>query len=77
MVTDDRSGDAERLDAAGVSTGIHYPIADHRQPGWQGLVPVADLPNTDWLVDRILTLPCFPAMSDDEVDQVTQALASL
>jgi dTDP-4-amino-4,6-dideoxygalactose transaminase len=77
MVTDDRSGDAHRLDAAGVSTGIHYPIADHRQPGWQGLVPAAHLPNTDWLVERILTLPCFPAMTDDEVDQVVEALAAL
>jgi dTDP-4-amino-4,6-dideoxygalactose transaminase len=77
MVTDDRSGDTERLDAAEVSTGIHYPIADHRQPGWQGLMPVADLPNTDWLIDRILTLPCFPEMTDTEVDQVTSALAGL
>ncbi|MCE9623090.1 MAG: DegT/DnrJ/EryC1/StrS family aminotransferase [Actinomycetia bacterium] len=77
MVTHDRAGDVDRLAAAGVSTGIHYPIADHRQPGWLGLVPAADLPNTDWLIDRILTLPCFPGMSDDEVDQVTAALASL
>lgn len=77
MVTDDRSGDTVRLDAAEVSTGIHYPIADHRQPGWQGLAPTAELPNTDWLIDRILTLPCFPAMSDAEVDQVAAALASL
>ena len=77
MVTDDRSGDAERLDAAGVTTGIHYPIADHRQPGWQGLVPVTDLPHTEWLVERILTLPCFPAMTDAEVDQVSAALALL
>ncbi len=77
MVTDHRSADADRLDAAGVGTGLHYPIADYRQPGWQGLVPGADLPNTDWLIDRILTLPCFPSMSNDEVDQVVTALASL
>ncbi|MBI4883344.1 MAG: DegT/DnrJ/EryC1/StrS family aminotransferase [Actinobacteria bacterium] len=77
MVTEQRSEDAKRLDASGVGTGIHYPISDHRQPGWETAVPRAELPNTDWLVDRILTLPCFPAMSDDEVDQVADALASL
>jgi dTDP-4-amino-4,6-dideoxygalactose transaminase len=77
MVTDDRKVDSDRLDAAGVNTGIHYPVADHRQPGWQGLVAQADLPNTEWLVERILTLPCFPAMTDDEVDQVAEALRSL
>ena len=77
MVTEDRSADVARLTAAGVSTDIHYPISDHHQPGWEGMVSRSDLPNTDWLVPRILTLPCFPAMSDDEVDQVTGALASL
>jgi len=77
MVTNDRSTDIDRLEALGVSTGVHYPIADNRQPGWRGLVPARKLPNTDWLIDRILTLPCFPAMSDAEVDQVAGALASL
>jgi aminotransferase EvaB len=77
MVTEDRAGDAGRLDAAGVSTGIHYPVLDHHQPGWAELVPCPRLPDTEWLVERILTLPCFPAMTDDEVDQVTAALATL
>ncbi len=77
MVTDDRSGDASRLDAAGVGTGVHYPILDHRQPGWAGLVPDSPLPATEWLVDRILTVPCFPTMTDDEVDQVASAIALL
>ena len=77
MVTEHRSDDARRLDDAGVSTGVHYPILDHRQPGWQGLVPVAELPETEWLVQRILTLPCFPSMTDNEVDQVATALAGL
>lgn len=77
MVTEDRASDTNRLGVADVGTGIHYPIPDHRQPGWQGLVPAADLPETDWLTDRILTLPCFPAMTDDEVDQVERALESL
>ena len=77
MVTEERSADAGKLDAAGVGTGVHYPVLDHRQPGWEGLVPHAHLPATEWLVERILTVPCFPTMTDDEVDQVASAIAQL
>jgi dTDP-4-amino-4,6-dideoxygalactose transaminase len=77
MVTEQRAADAERLETAGVGTGIHYPIPDHRQIGWVGLVPQASLPDTEWLVDRILTLPCFPTMTEPEVDQVVAALTAL
>jgi dTDP-4-amino-4,6-dideoxygalactose transaminase len=38
MVTDDRDADRERLAEHGVMTGVHYPVADHAQPGWQTLV---------------------------------------
>lgn len=77
MVTEDRVADASALNAAGVGTGVHYPILDHRQQGWAGLVPHAQLPSTEWLVERILTVPCFPTMTDAEVEQVASAIGAL
>jgi dTDP-4-amino-4,6-dideoxygalactose transaminase len=77
MVTDERSADARRLDEFGIGTGVHYPVPDHRQEAWTGVVPDQSLPATEWLSDRILTVPCFPTMSDIEVDQVSEALGRL
>lgn len=62
----------------GVSTAIHYPVPDHRQPalgtvGWR-----ADrLDVTETAVSEILTLPCFPEMTPREVDHVCRCLRSL
>ena len=77
MLTDSRSSDQEVFAALGVSTGIHYPVLDHHQPAWKGLIDVDSVPSAENLVGRILTLPCFPSMTDEEVDQVVCALSAL
>lgn len=74
IVTSDRAVVQERLDRVGVDTGIHYPTADYDQPAWPGAVR---LPVTDDAVKRVLTVPCFPELTDDEVDRVCEALDGL
>ncbi|SJL83536.1 DegT/DnrJ/EryC1/StrS family aminotransferase [Vibrio palustris] len=57
----------------GISTDIHYPLLDVEQPAW-------DYSNKNSLdksyaaQDKIVTLPCFPTMSDQEIDIVCDAL---
>ncbi|MCW2749987.1 MAG: DegT/DnrJ/EryC1/StrS aminotransferase, partial [Aeromicrobium sp.] len=77
MVTPTRSADAQQLLSAGVASGVHYPIADNCQPGWKGLVPAASLPVTEWLCDSVLTVPCFPTMTEAQIDLVAAALSAL
>jgi dTDP-4-amino-4,6-dideoxygalactose transaminase len=61
------------LRAAGVATDIHYPIADHQQLVLTD-ARCCKLPVTERLAKEILTLPCFPEMTDDEITQVIQAI---
>jgi dTDP-3-amino-2,3,6-trideoxy-4-keto-D-glucose/dTDP-3-amino-3,4,6-trideoxy-alpha-D-glucose/dTDP-2,6-dideoxy-D-kanosamine transaminase len=74
--TVDRDGLRATLDAAGIGTDIHYPIPDHWQPGLARVQPNTHLPVTERIVDRILTLPCFPGLRDDEIDRVCDVLAA-
>jgi dTDP-3-amino-2,3,6-trideoxy-4-keto-D-glucose/dTDP-3-amino-3,4,6-trideoxy-alpha-D-glucose/dTDP-2,6-dideoxy-D-kanosamine transaminase len=60
------------LQAAGVATDIHYPIADHQQAVLANVG--RKLPVTERLATEILTLPCFPEMTNDEIYQVIQAV---
>lgn len=60
------------LEAAGIGTDIHYPIADHRQPVARGEAAVS-LPVTERACAEVLSLPCFAAMTADEVDYVIGA----
>ena len=75
LVVNDRLSAREFLFERGVQTDVHYPIPDYRQPGW-ALADVA-LPTTDTLCASVMTVPCFPEMTEFEVDQVSSALAAL
>jgi dTDP-4-amino-4,6-dideoxygalactose transaminase len=71
----DRDGLRRFLEARGVSTAIHYPVPDHRQPSLEGLPwRKADLGVTEAAVDEIVTLPCFAEMTQEEIDHVCDAL---
>jgi aminotransferase EvaB len=72
----DRDGFRERMTAAGVDTAVHYPVPDHRQEafseaGWRA----ASLATTESAAGRVVSLPCFPELTDDEVDRVCAAIA--
>jgi dTDP-4-amino-4,6-dideoxygalactose transaminase len=73
VACDDPVGLARHLASQEIQTDVHYPIPDHLQP-----VAVADtkisLPVTERLAKRILTLPCFPELTDSEVDHVIRAI---
>ncbi len=65
------------LQAAGVETGIHYPVPLHRQPAWlrrYGEAP--PFPRAEQLAREILSLPVFPDLTDAEVEQVASAVGS-
>ncbi|UXY13702.1 DegT/DnrJ/EryC1/StrS family aminotransferase [Chitiniphilus purpureus] len=58
------------LAAADIATDVHYPIPDHLQ---SVAAPGVALPQTEQAAQTILTLPCFPELSDAEVDRVIAA----
>lgn len=74
VVRSDRRDDLRaHLKQAGVQTDVHYPRPDHRQPMHAGRYDAVSLPETERDADRVLTLPCFPELTDAEVDRVVQA----
>lgn len=75
VVRSERRDDlAAHLRAAGIATDIHYPIPDHLQATRPGAAEGVRLPVTERLAGEILTLPCFPEMTDAEVDRVIDAV---
>src|SRR5438552_14398147 len=72
---DTREGLAKALKEQGIETGVHYPVPNHLQPAIEerfGKQPA--LPRTEDYVKRILSLPMFPALSEDEVKTVADAI---
>jgi aminotransferase EvaB len=70
VVCDDRDALRAHLADAGIHCDVHYPIPDHLQPIVQGSKISYRLPVTEDLAARVLTLPCFPELTDAEVDYI-------
>jgi dTDP-4-amino-4,6-dideoxygalactose transaminase len=78
VLCDKRDALLEHMKSRGVATDVHYPILDCDQPAWRDLpfrTAPDGLPVSRKSVERILTLPCFPDLTDDEVDRVCAALS--
>lgn len=74
MVSDRRDVVRSALKKKGIATDIHYPIPDHLQ------LPYRDkssepLPVTEAMAGRVLSLPLFPEMSEEEVGMVLEGLS--
>ncbi len=70
-----RAALVRRLEAAAIGWDVHYPIPDHRQPSLPAPARVTPLPATELAVDEILTLPCFPELTEAEVDRVADVIS--
>ena len=71
--TSERSALQVHLHHAGIQSEIHYPIPDHRQPCFGERFLAIALPVTEALCDNVITLPCFPEITDEEVQRVIDA----
>lgn len=64
-----------RLARAGVATLIHYPLAPHQQSAYAELgLARGSFPISEVIHDEVLSLPMWPYMSDEQVQQVVAAM---
>lgn len=57
-----------------IASDVHYPVPDHRQPLFGSRFERVRLENTERLSHEILTLPCYPEMTDAQVAEVVGAV---
>ncbi len=73
----DRNAIQSHMRDKGVPTAVYYPIPMHRQQAYQnGITAGEDLPNSDYLSQRVLSLPMHPYLSEDDQHKVVDALKS-
>lgn len=74
ILVKNRSNVQQKLKEAGIPTAVHYPIPLNKQPA------VADtnitLPYGDKISEEVLSLPMHPYLTESEIQQVVDAIAS-
>lgn len=74
----DRNELQEKLAALGVPAMIYYPVPAHRQQMFSFLnLPEVDLPITDWLTHRVISLPIHTEMDQDQLDHIVYHVNNL
>lgn len=63
-----------KLEAQGVGAAIHYAAPVHLQPAFAG--QKLQLPNTEHAAQRVLSLPVYPELSDEQVSSIIRAVVS-
>jgi dTDP-4-amino-4,6-dideoxygalactose transaminase len=59
-----------------VTTAIHYPLAITQQPAYRDLEHAPCDASEAW-AGQCISVPCFPEMTDAEIDQVCGVLAAV
>jgi dTDP-4-amino-4,6-dideoxygalactose transaminase len=63
------------LGGAGVGTAVHYPQAVNRQDAYASLVGEPhSCPNAEEAASQVLSLPIFPQLAEQEVDQAIRLI---
>ncbi|WP_292231380.1 DegT/DnrJ/EryC1/StrS family aminotransferase [Mesorhizobium sp.] len=76
LLCDDRDAFRTFMKERGVDTDVHYPVLDCDQIGWAAL-PMKGTENlaiSRASISRVCSIPCYPDMTSDEVEQVCKAL---
>jgi len=69
--TDKRDALQKHLTALSIETMVHYPIAPHLQNAYADLnLPLGTYPIAEQLQNQVLSLPIYPQMSNEQVEQV-------
>ena len=66
----------QHLADAGIPTDVHYPIPDYAQPAYRQRFENISLPITEQACKEVMTLPCFPEMTDVEVETIIASVNS-
>lgn len=73
--TQQRDALATHLRGLGVHSGLHYPVALHRQPAYARInLGPGSLPVAEEVCATCLSLPMFPGLTPAEVDRVCDAV---
>lgn len=74
LQTDNRDRFISYMDDVGIDTGVQYRVPCHQQKVFTDIVGKTSLPVTEALMEKCVSVPTYPYLSDDEVAYVAEKL---
>ncbi len=70
LLTDDRAAVQQALTEQKIASAIYYPVPLHRQKVFASIASGSNFPVTESVTERCLSLPIYPELSNDSVDEI-------
>jgi dTDP-4-amino-4,6-dideoxygalactose transaminase len=70
LLTDDRTAVQQALTEQKIASAIYYPVPLHRQKVFASIAAGSNFPVTESVTERCLSLPIYPELSNDAVDEI-------
>lgn len=72
---EDRDAFTSYLKERGISTDVHYPVPDHWQTAYS-LNETFNLPVTESASSKLVSLPCFPGLTSQQINRVIEVVSN-
>ena len=75
ILVDNRDELQTFLNEKGIFTGLHYPLPLHLQKAYKHLgYQKGDFPVTENVAERLLSLPMFPELTQEQIEYVVKSI---
>ena len=74
LKTDDREQFITYMTERGIGTGVQYRTPCHRQKVFTDVVGETSLPVTEELMEKCVSIPSYPYLTDEEIEYVAGRL---
>ena len=77
IVVENRDELQAKLKEKGIPTAVHYPIPLNKQPIFENMSHVGEIPNAEYVAEHVISLPMSAWLKDEDMDYVVTAIKEL
>ncbi len=77
IVVENRDELQAKLKEKGIPTAVHYPIPLNKQPIFENMSHVGEIPNAEYVAEHVISLPMSAWLKDEDMDYIVAAIKEL
>lgn len=74
IVVENRDELQAKLKEKGIPTAVHYPIPLNKQPIFEKMSHVGEIPNAEYVAEHVISLPMSAWLKDEDMDYIVAAI---
>lgn len=77
IVVENRDELQAKLKEKGIPTAVHYPIPLNKQPIFENMSHVGEIPNAEYVAEHVISLPMSAWLKDEDMDYIVATIKDM